>query len=705
MKTNSIKQKMALLLTATFFFVAALVGGISLLLTSTTAYANTTSKITECGLSLRDDLVLKFTAADVAGLKVGIVDDRGELYNVEEITTQTDGAYEYHGVAPHLMGETVKVSVIGDETDSKTISIKDYCNQLLTGAKPDGYTDNQFVKMKLLAGDILNYGAAAQTNQAYKTDELVNTGVATTIADRFDDYKAPESALVATGDTTAEHISGMTLRFGDTIGLQVVINATDIAGLSLKVTKSGTSTVIEATDFVSTGKLNEYKALYANVLATEYATPITAQLYKNDAPVGNEVTYSVNSYIARMASNDKMSDLVKSLHVFGSSAVDFVASRTLDEVVVDATAFSILDTYDVNERMYSELNVFAVYGDGAFMQLGNSDYTITEGNTTIGAYYTITAGTHNYNVNYQGKSVPFTVKADNIIQAADEEMTFYKSKDASSSTDRYVSSGTTVKPSWENTTGVGGASIPNGSYCGSIAGLTDANGFDWAQTTFKMNVDEAGSYRLIVRGQGRTEYAANSTIALNNVMYYKINDNAPTWANGNNILPAKTDSNLSTWEGMYNWTTATVATVTLNKGDNNITLYVATDWGVCPNLDYVTVEKVDVAKESEARIMSMRSSNAGTNWQWNGKGLVFTKGEKGVKGTYDYMGIYMRLPVHTTEDGTAKKADYYDVLLDNDTLVAAGFDTSTTGVKTMNVSYTMYGKTFTASCAYMVVDA
>ncbi len=302
---------------------SAIAGGLSLY--HTVAFASQTPTINSVGLSLASDLILRYDVTSAPeGIEVGIVGDGGTLYNVERITQRSDnGYYEYHGVAPQFMGETVRATVVGT-AESKDTSVKAYCQTLIDGQASDfDYGQSKFTALQQLAKDILNYGAEAQKYTSYKTDALVNTTVDTDVSTRYGEYDAPVSVRYSEGDTssTVGYVRGAGARFRSQIGVYFTVVAPDPTGLTLRVGKKGKTTICD--EFVATDEANVYKVYYDDIYATEYAAPITAQVYQGDSAVGNILTYSVDSYVAKMADNADMGTFVKSLYVFSSSAQAF----------------------------------------------------------------------------------------------------------------------------------------------------------------------------------------------------------------------------------------------------------------------------------------------------------------------------------------------------------------------------------------------
>ncbi len=223
--------------------------------------------------------------------------------------------YMYEGINPQCMGDKLDMQlwVGGEMVDEKAeYSIKEYCNNLVNGEKPEGYTEEQFAALKTMLADMLDFGAEAQKHMGYKTDALMND--LSWVQENRSTFVKPESVKAVTETTNADYsFRSMGLHVSNYISIYVKFNVKDWTNVTVKVG-----------DKIYTEADLENGTLYLEDLsATRYSEVFNIELQVNGTTV-QTLTYSANSYIASKY-NGAQSALVQAIGRYGAAAEKLVS--------------------------------------------------------------------------------------------------------------------------------------------------------------------------------------------------------------------------------------------------------------------------------------------------------------------------------------------------------------------------------------------
>ena len=285
-------------------------------------------KITSAALVLNGKIDVVYTAevpTDCTNARMVFTGPNGDM-TVTDYTVNADGNYcfTYTGINPQCMGDNISATLYATKNGTEesvtkdSYSVRQYCVNKLADETVTG-------ALRTLLSDILAYGAAAQTYANYKTDALVTSG---------SDIKSPAystfpglSGLSAQFDGTAAADtcwSGVSLTLTDGVAMNFRFYAENTNGLSVQITmgdRTETFTEFNAID----GMDNVYEVSFEGIKATEFSSTVTAKFYRNNAQIGNAVSYSVNTYVCAKQndSNTLLAELVQRLYNYGVSAASY----------------------------------------------------------------------------------------------------------------------------------------------------------------------------------------------------------------------------------------------------------------------------------------------------------------------------------------------------------------------------------------------
>ena len=276
--------------------------------------------IASAALELDNDVDISYTVtvpADAENVYM-VFETNGNSVKVNDDGTHT---FLFEGVNPQCMGDNVSATLYAtvdgvEYTDAQpTYSVLQYCRNKLADKSISA-------ELRTLLSDMLAYGAAAQNYVSYKATALVSDDSELTNL-TFSTFTPISGYVPVFAGADAPDVywkaAGLTLR--NNVAMNFTFYAEDITGLSIKVTLNGREETF--TTFVPVeGKANTYKVTFYDITATEFYEDVTATFYRNNAQVGNGLTYSINTYICAKQndSNPALAALVQALYNYGTSA-------------------------------------------------------------------------------------------------------------------------------------------------------------------------------------------------------------------------------------------------------------------------------------------------------------------------------------------------------------------------------------------------
>ena len=192
-------------------------------------------------------------------------------------------------VAAAQMADEITITfTLGEETESKTYTVKQYADAILADAEQSQY--HQIVK------DMLSYGAAAQTYFDYNAENLVNGDIIG--ADTAEVPSAAGSDVAVSGEVSGVTFYGATLLYRNKLAVRFYFSVGgNITDYTFKVGETVYEPVL---------KDGKYYVEIGDINPQDWDTSVTVTV--ND---GLSVSYSPMNYIVRM--NQKGSDNLKAL--------------------------------------------------------------------------------------------------------------------------------------------------------------------------------------------------------------------------------------------------------------------------------------------------------------------------------------------------------------------------------------------------------
>ena len=230
------------------------------------------------------------------------------VYDDIQTLDQVDGKYRCPAVlAPAQVGDTVKVTIIGDKTDTFTSSVADYCKYLLDGNFSD--------EVKALAAATLEYGEAAKEFFGYRaeTEGFYGTDAA---QEAIETVKAIDDTLSVEADGKIVRASFMALtkpEFRFYVDPDCGLTEADFLSLNDRITVTGSDAV--SAKFVRNVETGGILLEVTGIEAADMNKVITV-----DVDGFGTITFRGNDFARLLANNASAAVLGAALYNYGAAA-------------------------------------------------------------------------------------------------------------------------------------------------------------------------------------------------------------------------------------------------------------------------------------------------------------------------------------------------------------------------------------------------
>ncbi len=261
--------------------------------------------------------------------------DEAYLYGTEQDEALTEGPASWKTEFRHIfakeMGVEIEARLCAEDANGQvymspalTTNIRDYLGGRLTAT-------NNKVEQRVLAADMLNYGAAAQLYMDYDTEHLVNEELTAEQLAKLDEYETKTLPDVAKINSNyrpegQSNILFNSVSLDNEVILTLAVRADADAEVKVLVKDHETGTVLHTLDTAYAGSHKaEFKGLGADQMREMY--DFVAQV--NGVETGNVRTWSVEGYVGeiRAGSNQLKTDMANALLTYGDSAAAYFAAQ------------------------------------------------------------------------------------------------------------------------------------------------------------------------------------------------------------------------------------------------------------------------------------------------------------------------------------------------------------------------------------------
>ena len=262
--------------------------------------------------------------------------DETYLYGADQDEALDESTSAWQANFRHIfakeMGVDIEARVYAEDANgqiyrspAKNTNIRDYLGGRLTAT-------NNTVSQRVLAADLLNYGAAAQIFMNYDTGHLVNEELTAEQLAKLDEYETKTLPAVEKTNTNYRPAGASNILFNSvSLDNEVILTLTvrAAAGANVKVLMKDheTGTVLETLDTAWNG--SNYAVNYTGLGADKMRTQYDFVAWINGAETGNIRTWSIEGYVGELRSgnNQPQINVANALLAYGDSAAAYFAAQ------------------------------------------------------------------------------------------------------------------------------------------------------------------------------------------------------------------------------------------------------------------------------------------------------------------------------------------------------------------------------------------
>ena len=260
--------------------------------------------------------------------------DETYLYGAEQDEALNEGSTSWSCDFKHIfakeMGVEIEARVYAEDANgqiymspAKTTNIRDYLGGRLTAT-------NNTVSQRVLAADLLNYGAAAQIFMNYDTGHLVNEELTAEQLAKLDEYETKGLPPVEKTNSNyrpagASNILFNSVSLDNEVVLSMSVKAPENSNVFIMMKDHNTGGILSilSTTWSGSSYTVDYKGLGADKMRTQY----DFVAWINGAETGNIRTWSIEGYVGEIrGSNLPLKiDMANALLTYGDSAAAYIA--------------------------------------------------------------------------------------------------------------------------------------------------------------------------------------------------------------------------------------------------------------------------------------------------------------------------------------------------------------------------------------------